>query len=149
MDMLRHQLVLTLRNFKRNKSSFLINLVGLSTGMTCVLLIYLWVNDELAVDKFHEKDQQLYHVMNNFKAPHDILTLETTPVPMAAAMVDQMPEVEYAVSVNDFFSWRHKEGILSFEGEKLEAKGLYASNDFFKVFSYKLLRNGKKIDSEI
>ena len=54
--MFRHNLLLIYRNFKRYKSSFLINLTGLSTGLACTLLIYLWVNDELSVDKFHITD---------------------------------------------------------------------------------------------
>src|SRR5690606_4165717 len=58
--MIRHNFILALRNFQRYKSSFLINLIGLSSGLACALLIYLWVNDELSVDKFHEKDSQLF-----------------------------------------------------------------------------------------
>ena len=56
--MLRHSLLLALRNIKKYISSFLINMIGLSTGLCCVLLIFLWVNDELKVDKFHEKDDR-------------------------------------------------------------------------------------------
>ncbi len=52
--MLRHNLLLIYRNFKKFKGTFFINLVGLSTGLACVLLIYLWVNDEMSVDKFHK-----------------------------------------------------------------------------------------------
>jgi hypothetical protein len=61
--MIKHNLLIIIRNFKRFKSTFLINLIGLSTGLACALLIYLWVTDELAVDKFHKKDDRLYQVM--------------------------------------------------------------------------------------
>ncbi len=54
--MIRHNFLLTFRNFKRYKITFLINLIGLSSGLACALLIYLWVNEELSVDKFHEND---------------------------------------------------------------------------------------------
>jgi len=58
--MFRHNLKLSLRNFKRDKSTFLINLIGLSTGLACALMIYLWVADELNVDKvrLRQGDQQ-------------------------------------------------------------------------------------------
>ena len=56
--MFRHNLLLSYRNFKRYKSSFFINLIGLSVGLASALLIFLWVNDELNVDKFHEKDRE-------------------------------------------------------------------------------------------
>ena len=45
--MFRHNLLISYRNFLRFKSSFFINLIGLSTGLACVLLIFIWVNDEL------------------------------------------------------------------------------------------------------
>ena len=67
--MFRHNFLITYRNFLRYKSSFLINLIGLSTGLACALLIYLWVADELSVDKFHQKDEQLYQVLQKHAAP--------------------------------------------------------------------------------
>ena len=63
--MLRHYLLLIYRNFLRAKSYFLINMAGLSTGLACTLLIYLWVRDEFGVNKFHEKDAQLFEVMEH------------------------------------------------------------------------------------
>jgi ABC-type antimicrobial peptide transport system permease subunit len=61
--MLRQNLLLIFRSFKKDKSTFLINLIGLSTGLGCALLFFLWISDELAVDKFHEKDNRLFQVI--------------------------------------------------------------------------------------
>ena len=63
--MLQHHLLLIYRNFKRYKNSFFINLIGLTAGLTCALMIYLWVNDELQIDNFHNKGNRLYQVMEN------------------------------------------------------------------------------------
>ena len=60
--MLKNYFVITLRNLL--KSSF-INIVGLSIGITCSLLILLWVFDELSFDKFHPKAGRLYQVWVN------------------------------------------------------------------------------------
>lgn len=141
--MIRHNLVISYRGFLRNKTAFLINLIGLSTGLACVLMIYLWVNDELYMDKFHEKDSQLYQVMHNLELAQGISTIGLTPVPLSATLAEEMPEVEYAVSVNDFFNWRNRNGIIGEENNRMEAKGLIAGEDFFHVFSYDLIR-GKK-----
>lgn len=159
LTMLRHFLVLTLRNFRRNKTAFFINLVGLSTGLACVLLIYLWVNDELSVDKFHENDTELYAVKHNLEVGGGIMTLRHSPTPLAAALVEEMPEVEMAVAVNDLFHWRNNLGLLIVGDQRLEAKGLIASKDYFKVFSYPLTqgdaesvladKNGVVISSEL
>ncbi|MEM9329639.1 MAG: permease prefix domain 2-containing transporter, partial [Bacteroidota bacterium] len=79
--MLRHNLIITLRNFLRYKMSFLINLVGLSSGLACVLLIYLWVNDEQRIDKFHDNASRLFHVLKiSPDANGDRVTRDTAPV---------------------------------------------------------------------
>ncbi len=132
-----------LRNVKKSKTTFLINLTGLSTGLACTLLIALWVFDELRVDKFHEKDDQLYQVMQNFQFEGNIETEGRTPVPLGQALLEEMPEVEYAVAINDFFSWRSREGILSNGDNHIKAGGWHAGPDFFNVFSHRLLHGNK------
>jgi putative ABC transport system permease protein len=84
--MIKHNLLLIFRNFKRFKSTFLINLVGLSTGLACTLIIYLWVNDELKFDKFHKNDQQLYLVMANFHNSGNVVTTRATPGLLGVAL---------------------------------------------------------------
>lgn len=58
--MLRSCLNIIWRRIFKDKLSTSLNLIGLSTGLACSLFIYLWITDEKAVDKFHEKDNQLY-----------------------------------------------------------------------------------------
>ena len=142
--MWRHNLKITFRKFGRNKTSFLINLIGLATGLACALLIFLWVSDEISVDGFHEADDRLYQVMLNLELPSEILTLENTPVPLARTMLEEMPEVQHAVTVNDFFNWGGKRGLLSFDDQHIEVKGLHAEEDFFTVFSFPLITGNKK-----
>ena len=99
--MFKSYLIQFLRNIKRDKLFFSINLIGLTTGLVCVFLIYFWVNDELTVDKFHEKDNQLYSVFRNRIRPNGIVqTSQDAPGPLAKALKDELPEVEYSVSVN-------------------------------------------------
>ena len=64
-----HNLKLAFRNSIRDKSTFLINLIGLSTGLACTILIALWVMDEWQVDKFHEKEGQLYTACLLYTSP--------------------------------------------------------------------------------
>ena len=90
--MLRHNLLIALRNLKRHKGSFVINLVGLSTGLACTFLIFLWVTDELKFDKFHENDSRLYQVMELSTENGNTIVHEATQGPLAAAMVKDLPE---------------------------------------------------------
>ncbi|MFM9838055.1 MAG: ABC transporter permease [Cyclobacteriaceae bacterium] len=139
--MLHHNLLLIFRNFKRFKSTFFINLIGLSTGLACTLLIYLWVNDELNIDKFHEKDNQLFQVMQNEHNEESIETSEETPSLLAEALMQEMPEVEYAVSSTNA-AW-HGKFNLAVNNEQVKAIGQFASKDFFSVFSYELIQGDK------
>jgi predicted permease len=141
IDMFNHFLVLSFRTFKRSKGSFFINLIGLSTGLACTLLIYLWVKDELAVDKFHEKDSQLYQVMEHTKQADGILTSTSTSGRMGESLVKEMPEVEYAATV------RAMDQVVTLTvGEThLKATGRYVSNDFFKVFSYGFVQGNEQV----
>ena len=84
--MLKHNMLIIFRSFKRYKGTFLINLIGLSIGLACVLFIYMWVNSELNFDKFNKNDSRLYQVMANFKSPRGIQTVNITPIATADAM---------------------------------------------------------------
>ncbi len=139
--MFRHNLLISFRNFKRYKTSFFINLIGLSTGLACALLIYLWVNDELHVDKFHEKDSQLYEVMANHQNSDGIQTWNGTPGLLADALKEEIPGVISAVSGTDP-NWLGQ-FALSVDDKHIKARGEFASEDFFKIFSYHLIQGDK------
>ncbi|CAA9485027.1 MAG: Acidobacterial duplicated orphan permease (function unknown) [uncultured Segetibacter sp.] len=111
----------------------------MSTGLAGALLIYLWVSNELSVDKFHEKEGQLYQVLTNHETPQGIETGDMTPVPLAEALLTDMPEVDKAVVINDFRTWNNREGILSFGEKHLKVQGMHAGKEFFNVFSFPLL----------
>jgi len=137
--MLRHNLILIYRNFRRFKSTFFINLIGLSTGLAATLLIYLWVYDELGIDKFHEYDSRLFTVMTNQNRPDEIVTLVDGPALLADELPKDFPEVERAVGatrIADNFS-------LSFNDKHIDVRGLFADNDFFRIFSYPVLHGNQ------
>ncbi|MEX2233805.1 MAG: ABC transporter permease [Cyclobacteriaceae bacterium] len=137
--MFQHTLLLIYRNYKRFKTTFFINLIGLSSGLACAIFIYLWVADELSMDKFHEKDSQLFQVMTNQNRSDQISTIVQGPGLIPEALAAEFPEVEHAVGssgAGDIF-------ILSMPGKNVNAAGQFAGKDFFKIFSYPLLRGDK------
>ena len=139
MDMFRHNFLITYRNFLRYKSSFFINLIGLSSGLACTLLIYLWVSNELYFDKFHEKVDRLYQVMTNHSTgSRGIDTSENCSDLLAPALMDELEEVEYVVPVAD----RGPQVLVS-DGKSIKVKGMLAGSDFFNVFTYPLLLGDK------
>ena len=137
--MINFQIRLIFRNFRRNSSSFFINLIGLATGFACAILIFLWVADEMDVDKFHKTDKQLYQVMENQIMSQGILTQEYTPDMLASALAAELPEIKYAVAVAP----AHMFGSFTVSAEdnnKVKAAGQFAEPNFFKAFSYNLLQ---------
>ena len=134
--MFRHNLHIFLQSIKKSKNTFFINLIGLSTGLACTLLIYLWVNDELHMDKFHENDKRLYQAMLNIPMPNGIETNEGTPGLLAQSLADELPEVEYAAAVIPSDWGLGNEGILSYKSLQLKADAQFVSQDYFKIFSY-------------
>ncbi|MBL0740362.1 ABC transporter permease [Chryseolinea lacunae] len=141
--MLRHNFLLIYRNFKRFKSTFFINLVGLSSGLACALMIYLWVNDEWQVNKGNANDTRLYQVLQNFVDSREIATGPGTQGILAKALADEMPEVEYAASVVPA-EWFTEKGIMSYEANTLKAGGQFVSNDYFKLFPLPYVAGEKK-----
>src|SRR6516225_8274181 len=78
--MLKNYFKIAWRNLMRDRQFSLLNLIGLSTGLACALLIYLWVSDELSVDKFNANDSQLYQVIKTAPgADGSIDTYKSTP----------------------------------------------------------------------
>jgi putative ABC transport system permease protein len=135
--MLRHNLLLIYRNARRSRTTFIINLAGLSAGLAAAILICLWVMDELNIDKFHEKDQQLFEVMMNINRPDGIETTNHTPGLTAKTLLEQVPEVENAVGTIQ--PPMQVKGIISFEGKSVKAHETFVGKEFFQLFSYKLM----------
>jgi putative ABC transport system permease protein len=128
--------LLIFRHFNKHRSSFFINLIGLSSGLTCAILIWLWLGSEIKMDSFHKNE--VYQVMQNETLPHVINTVEGTPGPLAEALAAEFPEVKFAVTTSPGF-WLGQSKVGGDEHPNISAAGKFAGADFFKVFSYPLL----------
>ncbi|TGE08428.1 FtsX-like permease family protein [Hymenobacter fodinae] len=135
--MLPYPLLLIYRNFKRFKGTFFINLIGLSTGLACALLIYLWISDERSFDRYHALDARLYQVMENRRTAAGIETQTGTMPLLAEALRREMPEIELVATTTPvpFFPGF----TLAAGGQHLNAVPKYADPAFFQLFSYPLL----------
>ncbi|SIT94365.1 ABC transporter permease [Pontibacter indicus] len=134
--MLKNYLKMAYRNLMRHKGFSLINISGLALGMTCSILILLWVKDELSFDRFHTHVDQLYRVLNVQHYPGaDDLTTDSGPGQLGPAMQRELPEVQQAVRI----SWE-QENLFSHGEKAIKGNGVYADSTFFQVFSFPLLQ---------
>ncbi len=139
--MIKNHLKFAWRNLMKDRRFTLLNLLGLSSGLTCALLIYIWVEDEVKVDKFLANDERLFQVMENRLQAGGIWTAQSSPIPMAATLAKEVPEVEFACMVAPLGNI-----TLSVNNEKnLRSDGKVASPDYFKMFSYKLLEGNSSL----
>src|SRR5687768_4812873 len=80
--MIRNYLTIAFRNILRSKVFSFINIFGLALGLSCSMLILLWVQDELTWDRFHPNIDQLYRVYINRPADNEIFTQTTVQLPL-------------------------------------------------------------------
>lgn len=138
--MIKNYFKIAFRNFTRDKQFSALNLLGLSTGLACALLIYLWVSDEFSVDKFNENDSRLYEVLKrNPDGSGGVEIGNHTQGLLAEAMAKEFPEVEFAACVRK----EREAGILSYENKKIKISQASVGKNFFNVFSYPLTDGNK------
>lgn len=138
--MLKYNLLLFFRNIKKHKKTFLINLIGMSTGLACTLVIAIWVVDELKTDMFHEHGEHLVQVFQNFDTPNGIETEDTTQGPLADALMNEYPEVHMVATVigNEWFEG--EKFLLSDGGDHYFSSQIqFATQDYFLLFSFPLV----------
>ena len=135
--MLKNHLKIAWRNLRRNSLFSLINVLGLSIGLASTFLIFFWVTDEMSVDKFHENNDRLYQVMMRSEENGIVKIHDGTQGPLAEALEKDLPEVENAVTVMNL----QEVGMsITFSaGENnFKTQGLFASSNFFDVFSLRI-----------
>jgi len=133
--MFQSYLKIAWRNIWKNKAFSATNLLGLTIGMTCTILILLWVADEWQWDKFHPNHKNIYHVRVNRNFNGEITTDNTTPFPLAAALKVQFPEVKNAI-VDDIGG----EQVLKFNQTIVKKRGVTTSADYFKLFQWQFVK---------
>lgn len=140
-DLLRNHFKTSSRRLLKDRQFTLLNLIGLSSGLVCALLIALWVHDELHFDKFHAKDERLYEVMIHEKAGDAFTTSNSTGDRIGETLLKELPEVESAV-ITTPAGWFQKFSITS-GGSTLSANGNFVGKDYFKVFTYPLIQGNE------
>lgn len=134
--MIRNFLTVAIRNFLRQKFYSFINVFGLASGLVCTLFIYLWVNDELSKDKFHQNSEEIFQIVSNLKMNSgEILTWPITPGPLAEEIRENSAEVAMAVRTQGAGSV-----LFQHEEKSFMERGFYADPDFFNLFSFKILK---------
>ena len=132
--MLRNYLKIALRHLLTNRVFSFINIAGLSLGLAAVLFIALFVQDEVSYDRFHERGNRLYRLVQHTT---DVEVGErktsVTGMPQGPTFAREIPEVE------DFCRVKGYEMLFRKGNEGIYQKVMYVDTSFFHLFSFNLL----------
>jgi putative ABC transport system permease protein len=133
--MFQNYLKSALRNIKKQKWYSLITLAGLTIGITCFILISLYVRYEFSYERFHENAKNIYRVLvDTHETYMGKSQVTVTPGPLATAMLDEFSEVLYATKV----TVRH--AVLKHgENRFTENRVYYVDPAFLEIFSFPLM----------
>jgi putative ABC transport system permease protein len=132
--MLKNYLKTALRNLSRNLFFSIVNILGLSAGLACCMLIILYTRDEVSYDGFHQNKDNIYRVTADIVSPGgEINKSSSTGMMPGPAFEESVPEIEKFVRIQGT-SFNIKHGNDVFEQE-----ALYADSSFFSVFSFPLV----------
>jgi putative ABC transport system permease protein len=139
--MIRNYIKIAFRNLKKDKQFTFLNVLGLSGGIACALLIYLWVHDELSYDKFFTNSDQIYQVLEHRKDKGEVKLWDESSGLVSETMKLQDPEVIYASALapTDWFP----KFTLTVGDKNIKAFGQYAQKDYFNIFSFNMLQGDK------
>jgi putative ABC transport system permease protein len=134
--MIKNLLRVALRNFFKDKWYSLLNILGLTIGITFSVFLIFYIKDELSYDKYNEKADRICRINAYIKEPDkDTMKWTSTPFPMAPALSKDYPEVEEAVRMWDNGKTMFKNGNQRFYEEKV----FYADSNVFRVFTHKFI----------
>ncbi|MFT3946014.1 MAG: ABC transporter permease [Agriterribacter sp.] len=137
--MIRNYLKIAWRNLVRNKAFSAINIIGLALGLTCSMLIFLWVHDEKSIDDFHENGDRLFQAYERNFYDDKVDAGYATQGLLADELKRNIPEIAYTSG----FEYVAPPGTLNTieaNGKIIKMQGFYAGTDFFSMFSFPLLQ---------
>ena len=142
--MLKHNLLISIRSFRRFKSTFLINLLGLSSGLAATMLIYLWVHDEISMNRFDERDSdrhvQVIHTYPTSGTYHTNID-GSTPNPLYERLVKDLPEIDYSIPVSGNEEYQ---GVFSANDKHIRGTYQFIGEGFFNVFPANFIQGNKE-----
>ncbi|MEP4532759.1 MAG: FtsX-like permease family protein [Cyclobacteriaceae bacterium] len=143
--MFKNYIKVAYRNFLRHKVYSAINISGLAIGLTCFLLIFLYIRDELSFDKMHSKTDRIYRLLENFESEGIGEHSASQPFPVGPTLMNDFGGmIDHTVRLFNFQSptltLANKELDKAFN----ESRFFFADSTFFDVFDFELIRGNKE-----
>jgi putative ABC transport system permease protein len=131
--MLRNYIKMAFRNIKRYKGYSFINIAGLTVGMACFILIFLWVNDELNYDTYHTHSSRLYRIILKKAGEPGDPGIPSTPYILPKILKEEYPEI---VEVTRVRTQGYPSAVRYADITFYEQRFFLTDPSFFSMFSY-------------
>ena len=133
--MIKNLLKTALRHIRKHFGYSLLNIIGLTLGITSAMFLIIYVSDEISYDRYHEKADRIYRVSSKITETDDQFTWIVAQIPMGPQVVQDYPEVESFVRFinmpGELYKYEDKEYI--------ENNFYYADSTLFDIFTYRVL----------
>ena len=138
--MLKNLIKTAFRHILKHFGYSILNILGLTLGITSALFLIIYVADELSYDRYHENADRIYRVSSNIKEPDDQFTWNVAQMPFGPQVVQDYPEVQSFVRFINMPRALYKYEDKEFNEERF----YYADSTLFDIFTYKVLKGEVK-----
>ncbi len=138
--MIKNLIKTALRHIRKHAGYSLLNVIGLTLGISSALFLIIYVSDELSYDRYHENADRIYRVSSKITETDDQFTWNVAQVPMGPQVVQDYPEVQSFVRFINM-----PRALYKFEDkEYIEENFYYVDSTLFDIFTYKVIRGEVK-----
>ena len=140
--MLKNYFKIAIRTLVKNKTYALINILGLSVGITCASFILFYVEEELTFDQFHQKHNQIYRIIESDNTdPSNVQHYGQTSPGVSLALESEVPGVESKTRI--FQPGGHMD--INWKGEKIQKRAyIFGESNFFDFFDFEFVAGNKE-----
>jgi len=135
--MLKNYFISAYRSIVKNKFYSILNIFGPAIGITCAILILLYVKEEVTFDKYNKNYRRIYRLESDFNISGKPTHAALTPIPMAPTLKDEYPEIK---EVARFAGFGLQDILFQYKDLKFfEDKIYFSDSTVFKVFNYEFI----------
>ena len=127
-----------IRNLIKHRSNTIVNILGLSFGLSIFIALALYIQFELSFDDFHENAERLYRIEQIMNEGDRIEQMAGCPTPLWQALRNDFPEIESSMRFV-FIPGLNEVNLISEDGSVIKARGCYVEGDFLQQFSFPLI----------
>lgn len=134
--MFSNQLRTAMRHLFKHPGYSILNILGLTLGITSALFLIIYVSDEISYDKYHKNADRIYRVSSKLTEIDDQFTWIVAQIPFGPQAVMDFPEIESYTRLFNMPRGVYKSG----DKEYVEERFYYADSTFFDIFTYRVIR---------